>query len=101
MSRRDRERRAASSAAALPESAPALLAGMAADEPPSPPTVDAIATPAETAAVLTEPAPATTLYRVHGPGSVAVGSRVYPPGKIVRLSPAEAASVAAHVTPVA
>ena len=88
MSRRDRERSASATAPALVTQG--LLAASA--EPPAEPAPEASAPPRE-------PAPVPTRYRVRGPGMIAVRGRTLSAGKVVDLSPAEAASLADHVDP--
>jgi hypothetical protein len=97
MGRRDRER-SAPVTAPVDDPAPAPVVVDAAALAPAPDAGEAAPAPAyEHAAHLTPPA--TTRYRVRGPGMIYVGTRLLGPGKVVDLSPAEAASLAAHVEP--
>lgn len=91
MSRRDRARAASPPALVLPD-AIATDENRAADVDP---------TPVEPPLFAPDAPPVPSVYRVVGPANVAVGGKVYGPGKIVRLSPVEAESLAPHVTPIA
>ena len=99
MSRRDRRVAALSPSQAQGETP--TLTGMAnlsttamASEMPAPPALTTLADPDPT------PPPAPTLYRVVR-GNVCVGPRILSAGKVVHLTPAEAASLAGHVEPIA